>query len=242
MKKSKTIVDKIKEKNIKQKPKWHFTILNALNWTCYIVCILIGAASFSVILFSIHQTDFNLITHMSHSRLELFLGLLPFFWIITLLIFLFVATIIFRRSKSGYKLNWFRLLTFSTAASVLLGVLFFIGGGGLQLENIFSEKVSFYQSVHESKMKIWMNPEEGFLSGTIKNISGDMIRLIDFNNEKWDVDYSNALISGNVLLKEGEQVKLIGEITKPNHFYVTEMRSWNGRWQHRNRSQNNKER
>ena len=239
MKKSKTIVDKIKEKNIKQKPKWYFKTYNTLNWICYIVCILIGAASFSVILFSIHQTDFNLITHMSHSRLELFLGLLPFFWIVTLLIFLFVAIIVFRRSKSGYKLNWFRLLTFSTAASVLLGVLFFIGGGGLQLESIFSEKVSFYQSVHENKMKIWMNPEEGFLSGTIENISGERIHLIDFNNKKWDVDYSNASIAGNVLLKKGAQVKLIGEITQPKNFYVTEMRSWKGKGQHRNRGQNN---
>lgn len=78
MKKSKTIIDRIKEGKVKQKPKWHFTAINILNWLIYIICILIGAASFSVILFSIHQTDFNLISHMSHSRLELFLGLLPF--------------------------------------------------------------------------------------------------------------------------------------------------------------------
>ena len=122
MKKLKTIVDRIKEKNIKQRPKWYFTTLNTLIWICYIICILIGAASFSIILFSIHQTDFNLISHMSHSRLEMFLGILPFFWIIILLIFLFASIIIFRKSKSGYKFNWFRLLTFSAAVSVLLGV------------------------------------------------------------------------------------------------------------------------
>ena len=240
MKKLKTIVDRIKEKNIKQRPKWYFTTLNTLIWICYIICILIGAASFSVILFSIHQTDFNLISHMSHSRLEMFLGILPFFWIIILLIFLFASIIIFHKSKSGYKFNWFRLLTFSAAVSVLLGVLFFIGGGGLQLEYIFSEKVSFYQSIHENNKKIWMNPEEGYLSGTIEKISGDIIHLIDFNNKKWDVDYSNASISGSVILKRGERVKLIGKITQQNNFYVSEIRIWNGKRQYRFRNKNNK--
>lgn len=241
MKKSKTIIDKIKEENIKQKPKWHFTLLNILNWSFYIICILIGAASFSVILFSISQTDFNLISHISHSRVEMFLGLLPFFWIVTLLIFLFVAVIVFRRLKNGYKFNWLRLLTASTAASGILGTIFFIGGGSLHLENAFSEKVNVYKSVNQHKKEIWMNPEEGFLSGTIEEISKDKIRFIDFNNKIWDIDFSHASIAGRVQLREGEQVKLIGEITSPNNFHVKEVRPWNGKGKQRKRNKSNKE-
>ena len=241
MKKKKTIIDRIKEGNIKQKPKWRFTIQNILNWSFYIICILIGAASFSVILFSISQTDFNLISHMSHSRAEMFLGLLPFFWIVTLLIFLFIATIVLRRSKSGYKFNWPRLLITSTAASVLLGTIFFIGGGGLQLENTFSEKVPLYKSVHENKKELWMNPEEGLLSGTIEEINKDKIQFIDFNNKLWDLDYSHSSIAGSVQLRKGEQVKLIGEITSPNYFYVKEIRPWNGKGKQRKRNKSDKE-
>lgn len=241
MRKSKTIIDKIKEENIKQKPKWYFKTLNILNWTCYIICVLIGAASFSVILFSIHQTDFNLISHLSHSKLELFLGLLPFFWILTLLIFLFVGIIVLSRSKRGYKLHWARLLAISTTVSVLLGTMFFIGGGGDQLENAFSERVSFYQSVHENRKKIWMNPEVGLLSGTIEKISGHSIHLLDFNNQEWDIDYSNATIAGSVLLKEGEQLKLVGAITGSYSFYAVEIRTWNGRRHQRKGNKNNKE-
>ena len=235
MERPRTIVDKIKEKNIKQKPKWHFTIKNILNWIFYAICVLIGAASFSVILFTIQQTEFNLISHISHSRVELFLGLLPFFWIITLLIFLLGAIIFFKRSEKGYKYNWPRLIGYSTIASVLLGTIFFIGGGGLELEKIFSEGVSYYEGIHEKKKKIWMNPKEGFLSGTIENISGDRFRLIDFNNQEWNIDYSNSLISHNVILQKGEQIKLIGEITGSNNFYVREIRSWNGNRQHKKR-------
>lgn len=235
MERSKSIIDKIKEENIKQKPKWHFTMKNMMNWIFYSICILIGAASFSVILFSIQHTEFNLISHMSHSRIELFLGLLPFFWIITLFIFLLAAIFFLGNSKKGYKINLPRLIGYSAIASVLLGTLFFIGGGGLKLEEIFSENVSYYEGVHEKRKKIWMNPKEGFLSGTIHKVNEDLIQLVDFNNKEWILDYGDAFISHRALLQKGEQIKLIGEITQDNNFKVKEIRPWKGNGQHRKR-------
>jgi len=228
MEKTKSIIDKIKEKNIRQKPKWHFELRNIFIWGTFIVGVLIGAISFSIILFTIQQVDFSLVTHLSHSKLELFLGLLPFFWIIGLLIFLTVAIFAFQRSERGYKLTWFRLLGISMAFSILLGTLFFIAGGSQGLEMAFASKVSSYESIQQKKMKIWMKPEEGFLSGTIENVVGDTIYLIDFNNTKWNVDYGNAFIAPIVSLEKGEQVKLVGQMTQNNNFQAKDVRPWDG--------------
>lgn len=228
MEKPKTIIDRIKEGKITQKPKWHFTMVNALYWTFYLLCVLFGAASFSVILFSIQQTDFNLVSHISHSRLEFFLALLPFFWIIILFVFLVVAIVLFRKSNKGYKYNWPHLLLLSTACSVLLGTVFFIGGGGQKIEKAFAEKLTYYESVLEHKKNVWTKPEEGLLSGTIQEINKDGILLLDFNNQEWDLSYGNATISPRVSLITGEQIKLIGEITRSRHFEVKEIRPWDG--------------
>jgi tryptophan-rich sensory protein len=228
MEKPKTIIDRIKEGNIKQKPKWYFTSINILYWSFYLLCILFGAASFSVILFVIQQSDFNLISHMSHSRLEFFLALLPFFWIVILLVFLFSAMIVFRKSNRGYKYNWTYLFVLSTTASILLGTLFFIGGGGQKLEEAFAEKLSYYEGVMDNKMKVWTKPEEGFLAGTLLEINKNGILFLDFKNQEWDLEYDHAFISPFVSLEKGEQVKLIGEITRTKHFKVKEMRPWNG--------------
>ena len=228
MEKTKSIIDKIKEKHIKQKPKWHFTLRNILVWGIFIIGVLIGAISFSIILFTIQQVDFSLISHMSHSKLELFLGLLPFFWIIGLLIFLTVAIFAFQRSKRGYKFTWFRLLGISMAFSILLGTLCFIAGGSQRLETVFANKVNYYESVQQKKMKIWMKPEEGFLSGTIENVVGDTIQLKDFNDNQWKVNYSNAFIAPIVSLEQGEQVKLVGQMTQSNSFIAYEVRPWDG--------------
>lgn len=236
MEKSKSIIDKIKEKNIKQKPKWHFIIGNVLVWLLFITCVLIGAISFSIILFSVQQLDFDLISHMSHSRLELFLGLLPFFWIIGLIIFLIAAIFAFQKSERGYKFTWFRLLGFTTALSILTGTLFFISGGSQGLEKAFASKVNYYESIQQKKKKIWMKPEEGFLSGTIEKIVGDTIHLLDFNNNKWKVNYSNAFIAQRLTLEEGEQIKLVGNMIQENSFNANEVRPWGGMMGQRKRN------
>jgi len=228
MERSKKLIEKIRKENIRQIPKWYFVIPNILIWLVFIIFVFVGAAAFSVILLSIQQTHFDLVSHMSHSRVELFLGLLPFFWIFVLFIFLLAAIITFKKSKKGYKFGWTRLLGLSTAASIFLGTVFFIGGGSHWLESTFAERTSLYESIHEKKQKIWMRPEVGFLSGTIKKVDGDIFQLIDFNNKMWSIDYGDAFIPPRVLLEKGEQVKLVGEISQENNFYAKEVRPWDG--------------
>lgn len=228
MERSKKIIDKIKKESIKPLPKWFFIVPNILIWLVFIVLIFVGAAAFSVILLSIQQTHFDLVSHMSHSRMELLLGLLPFFWIAVLVIFLVAAIYTFKKSKKGYKFGWPLLLGISTATSIFLGIIFFIGGGSHWLENTFAERVGYYKSIHEKKQKVWMRPEVGFLSGTIQKVDGDIFQLIDFNDKKWDIEYGDTFIPPPVFLEKGERVKLIGEITKTNTFQAKEIRPWEG--------------
>lgn len=229
MESSKKIIDKIKKENIKPMPKWYFVVPNTVIWLVFIILVFIGAAAFSVIILSIQQTDFDLISHITHSRIELILGLLPFFWIVVLLIFLVAAIFTFRKSKKGYKFGWPLLLGYSTLASILLGTLFFLGDGSDWLENTFAEQVSYYESIHEKKQKIWMKPEDGFLSGTIEKVDTNILQLIDFNAKKWDIDYKDVRIPQRVFLEKGTQIKLIGKITSVNTFQAKELRPWNGK-------------
>lgn len=228
MEKSKKILQKIKDENIQPIPKWRFTAKNTLIWLAFVLAVLIGAMAFSVILFSIQQTDFQLVSHLSHSTRELLLGLLPFFWLIALLIFLILAIFSMKKSKMGYKYGLGRLMGYSTAISIVLGTLFFIGGGAQWLESSFAEQVPAYESLQEKKMKIWMQPQAGFLSGTIESVQGDSLKLTDFKGKKWDVFYDSAWVAPVVLLEEGEQVKLLGRKSSSNGFVAEEIRPWGG--------------
>ena len=148
MKNSDTLISKMKNQNLKPIPKWRFNLKGAVIWSSLLVSVILGGLAFSVVLFSIQQLGFDLISHMSHSKIEFLLGLLPFLWIILLIVFLIIGMISIKNSWKGYKFSPSKLLIINTAFSILLGTLFFIGGGAQLLENTFAVEIEFYESVN----------------------------------------------------------------------------------------------
>ncbi len=228
MKHSEKLIQRIREQEIKPVPRRYFIWRNTLLWAGFILAALLGAVAFSVVLFSIQQTDFNLIAHLSHSRLEFFLGVLPFFWIISLIVFLITAMTSFKHSPKGYKLTTGRLAAYCTALSILLGTLLFLAGGGQRLEHAFGTQLSLYESVQEKKAKLWSMPQEGYLSGTIQERGDTTFTLQDFNKKTWTIQYTGAFIPPVVLLEPGEKVKIIGKMNGKDRFSAAEIRPWGG--------------
>ena len=215
-------------------PRWRFTLKNSLTWFVFITSIILGALAFSVVLFSIQQVDFNLVSELPHSWLTWLLGLLPYFWIITLVVFLVAAILGIRSSKKGYKFNAMALAGFSTAFSILLGTLFFISGGGRWLEQTFASTVGIYESIQDRKVKLWVLPDEGYLAGTIKRIQGDEISILDFKGNAWTVAFTDADIPPVVALENGAEIKIVGERTGPGKFRADMIRPWGGEGRLRN--------
>lgn len=228
MERSEKLIAVIKEKNITPVPKWQFLLKNSLFFGGYVLAVLLGGLAFSVVLFAIQQTDFILISHLSHSRLEFFLSLLPIFWIVMLIVFLLIAMYGIRHSRKGYKFSLARQVGFSALLSILLGTLFFIAGGGHWLEHAFAVNVSLYESIQEKKIKLWMMPEEGQLAGMIDRVDEGSFQLTDFYGKSWTIDYDNAFISPMVLMEKGEEIKLVGTMPEKGHFRAEEIRPWQG--------------
>ena len=228
MKNSEKFIDRIKKENIKPIPKWRFTYKNAIMWIIILLSTIIGAIAFSIILFAVQQIDFDLISHMSHSGFEMWLALLPFLWIISLIVFMLVSIFGMKKTKKGYKFSASRLIAGNVIFSILLGTLLFIGGGATWLENAFAVNVGFYEGVNEKKIEMWSKPDEGYLSGIIKSVDDTSLQLIDFDKNIWEIDILDANIYKVVKLEEGETIKLIGVVTSKNHFRADDVRPWGG--------------
>jgi len=228
MENSNELLEKIKKRNIRPIPGWWFRLRERSIWGVFILSVVIGALAFSVILFAIQQLDFDLTAHMKHSWAEFLLGLIPFFWIISLTVFLVIAIISIKNSKKGYKFTSPALLGFSTALSILVGTLFFIGGGARWLENTFATNVNIYESIQEKKTKMWMRPEDGHLSGIVSRVEEQEFGLTDFDGKAWTVPYDQADISPMVNLSEGEKVRIIGTQVSETVFKAEKLRPWGG--------------
>lgn len=235
MENSENLIEKIKSENVKPIPKWRFTVKEKTISLIFLMALLLGGLSFSIILFAIQQLDFSLITHMSHSKLEFSLAILPFLWIILLIIFLVLAMLGVKKSKSGYKFSVGKLFLFNTSLSILIGTLFFISGGAGWLENKFAVNVASYESINDKKVKMWTIPEEGYLSGTVKQIKPTEFELKSFNGNIWVVNYENADIPAFLEIVEGQQIKITGQITSENHFRADRIRPWGGSGRYRDK-------
>lgn len=225
---SKKIIEMIKDQDITPTPKWIYSSKNIALWLGYIVAVILGGLAFSVILFVIQQTDFNVINHMSHSRMELFLGLLPMIWLIMVLVFLGMAILSIRNSWKGYKFSVLKLVSICVAMSVTLGTLFFIAGGGQKLEHAFDVNIFSYESIEDRKQKIWSNPQEGYLSGSIISVNENVIEIRDFQKVIWQVYIDNAFIAPPVMLENEEKIKIVGERKNASEFIAMEVRPWGG--------------
>ena len=112
-----------------------------------------------------------------------------------------------KNSKKGYKFSYSKMVTFSASFSILVGTLFFIGGGGEWLENAFSVRVGLYEGVEAKKIKMWMKPEDGYLSGSIIQVHEEYLEIKDFNDKMWTIDIHMPILQMLSFLKNMKRLK-----------------------------------
>jgi len=228
MKNSQKLLEKIQVRKITQKSRLKFVLKNSLFWTLFALSIIIGGLSFSVILFVLNETEFDLLSQITDSKVELFLGILPFFWVISCVIFLLISIFGIRHTKIGYRYSPFWVFGSSVILSIILGTSFFFTGGAGKIEQIFAENIPIYESVVEKKIALWSMPEQGFLSGEIIE-KKEILIIKDWSGKKWKINFENALMRGKMSLNKGEKIKIIGKMSEDIIFIAKEIRPWEGR-------------
>ncbi len=229
MKPSERLVQRLKDQQEKPIPRWVFKARNTALWAGFAMATLLGGLAFSVVLFAIQQSDFNMLSHMSHSRMERFLAMLPILWLGFLAVFLVLAMYSVQYAPKGYKLTWVRLGGYSAGLSFVVGTLFFIAGGAQQLEGAFAVRVTLYESIQQKKIDLWSMPDEGYLSGEIIETGLTSLRLRDFTGKVWTITHQGAVVPPVVLMERGEAIKLIGTRMTEDAFRAEEIRPWGGR-------------
>jgi hypothetical protein len=226
MKNADKMINKIKSDQIQPLPRSRFLLRKALVWFAYSAFLIVGAISFSIILYAIQQSSFDLLEHIDDSGLEFFLVLFPIVWLITLIFFLLASIWTVKNSKKGYKWSSGKWLGYTTTLSLVIGTLFFISGGAQWFEKSFANQVEVYQSIEERKIKVWSNPEKGNLSGEIKDLNKDTIYITDFSSHRWKILTGEAFVAPMVILEEGERIKINGEMIDDKTFRASDIRPW----------------
>lgn len=223
-------VEKIKERKIAPEPRWKYLARKYGAWVVFGGVVFLGAISFSTAFDLLRQLDWDLYRFTHQSALVYSLTLLPYFWLILIGMFLVLAFFDLRKTETGYKYGWLKISLSSIGGIIVMGFVFSLFGFGGKFNAILANDIPYYgQHMTMTKEKQWMQPDHGFLSGTIVVILGDGLEMIDLSGQKWKVFLDEkTLIKPAAKIVQGEMIKIIGSRIGEKNFQASEIRPWMG--------------
>ncbi len=207
------VLEKIKEKKLRPKPKWEFLLKNYIIWGFSFLSLIIGSLASSVIFYMLIKNDWDFYMDISSSMPRFIFATLPYFWILFLLIFVVVINYNLKHTKKGYRYKLHYIVVGSVVFSIILGGLFYNIGVGQAIDDKLSEKVPLYTKYLNRRVQMWTNPERGLLSGIIISINSDKNFIIkDFKERIWNITADGAYIAPMIKVEEGKKINMFGKM------------------------------
>lgn len=225
---TKKVIERIKHEDIEPEPGWKFAMGRSLLWIGVVLAGGLAALSLSMTLFSLLSIDRNPFTLPPERLFSFaFFRSLPFFWIGLLVAFSALVVFEFRNTRHGYRHR-------IAAVAVLSGIVVVIGasllsawGADERAERMMKSRFPHYAEMMEMRERFWSRPEEGFLSGTITEITTNSISLTDSDGTIWVVILKDdTRIRPLVRIEKESIVKILGEKRDEHVFEAEEIRPW----------------
>lgn len=224
---SSKILRQIKEEKVTPRPRWYFMLMHTLLGTAILTSIIIGSIAVAIVIRHFIVTDWELARQFAGGHVRSFFLIVPYIWIIFIGLTIFLADLLFRHTKKGYRIKAWKIVAASVVLSVIGGGLFYITNADKPIEEGLRMNLRHYEQWENKRNQIFAAPEKGVLAGEIIRInSEEEWMIVDFKDRKWFVDISDAMIKGELSFEVGMRVGMIGEITDKAHFKAGRIGPW----------------
>ena len=211
---SDNILNTIKGKNLRPKPRWHFIVRQVLIWLTALLSVVIGSFTFSVILFRMVNNDWEVLKLVNRSPVAHVFNTLPYIWIFLLVLFVGLAYYNARHTKGAYKYQGYWFVIGSVVLSLAIGGILYAAGIGPRV-HYAAEKLPIMKGLMYDRDKIWTNVDDGFIAGEVTGmLSGvGMFELEDLDNKSWVVRPGDEYYPPppHFVIEEGVMVRIYGE-------------------------------
>ena len=217
-------IEKIKEKNIRPEPRWKYLAKKYSVWPSFFAVALFGAAVFSVAYFLVSQLDWDLFAAAHRFSFFYYLALVPYLWIIPLIILVFFAFFALRKTENGYRYDFSKIAAAVLGTILIFGFLTALAGFGGKMNGAMMRGFPGYGKLVTTKESQWSQPEIGLLAGTINSVSGNSIDLRDLSGKEWQINIDEkTVVRPMANLESGAMIKTIGQqkeriLSKPMKF------------------------
>ncbi|MCK5286000.1 MAG: hypothetical protein KAJ58_02120 [Candidatus Pacebacteria bacterium] len=216
---SQKIIEKIKQEGVEPTPKWEFVLKNSFFWGAFVLAVIIGGLTFSIILHTLLNNDWDLYMQLSGGLTKFIIVTLPYFWLVFLGLFTIIAYINVKNTKKAYKYNLQMIIGGVILISFLLGITFYNLGVAASLDrNLIQKLPPRYHSMVDANINLWQRPEEGFLSGSVESLDEYVLKLKDQNGDIWEIILSEDILEivPDFILEDSSKIKIRGKIIDDN--------------------------
>ncbi len=209
---SEKIYKKIKEEQIKPRPRWEFLLKDYTVWSFFGVSLVVGSLAVAVLLYMLVNNDWDLYSYVSGSFLGFLFATLPYFWLAIFLLFIVLAYFNLKHTKKGYLYSLGKIIALSLLISFIFGGSLYAAGLGKTIDKVAGGQVPYYERMMAHRQAVWHQPQKGLLVGEVSEIVSPVrFNLVDPGGEQWCVECPR--VPRCPLVKENIQtpVKIVGE-------------------------------
>ncbi len=224
------IIERIEKDSLSPKPRWSFLLKNYIIWFFGILSVFFGAISFSLIMYLFKAGDSLVSGNFGGSFWEIFLAIIPIFWLIFLALFTFIAYLNIKNTKKAYKYPPLFIFISSVVVSIALGTTFFMFGASQKFDDLLGKNIHpfFYKNFMNPQIDFWSDSQNGRLAGIISEVNADKsFFIVDVESHKWLVYYSESSIKRSVDIKAGNPVRCFGRKITEDEFEAIDIMPMN---------------
>jgi hypothetical protein len=185
--KDSTLLKRVLDAGAKPIPKQYFSAKNIVLWILAVLSVLVGGLAVSSIIFRTVNIPGVFPGAGAPLPLPLFAHLLPFVWILLLILFSYLAIREIRATKRGYRYEYSVLLLSLLLTSCVLGIGFYATGVGARLDMLAVRHTPFMADIREAQAVRWLRPENGLLMGVVSRKTDNGFTVTDPKNVVWTV-------------------------------------------------------
>ncbi|MBU0597289.1 hypothetical protein KJ641_01675 [Patescibacteria group bacterium] len=226
---SKKIIEKIKDEQIKPNERWKLLMRDYSVWALGGFSILVGGFAVGVSIYLLTDHDWVIYKATERNFWTTALMLIPYFWLIILIIFGIISFYNVRHTKRGYKYQGYLIIMISIIFSLLLGGILFATGLGEKIDEALYTNVKPYRQLIKHRSDMWQTPTKGRIAGKIIEIREDKnIVIVAFGGNEWLIDITDAKRHPAVRIKIDQIIMILGEPIQNDYFIATEILPWMG--------------
>lgn len=221
---SQIALEKIKELNIQPIPKKFFYLKKFFFWFLVFLFILVGSIAFAIAISFLINNDWNLYRRFGFSFI---LQTLPYFWFICLGLFIFLGEFYYKKTYLGYRYRAIFIIGSYFLTTAILGSIIYHLRIENKIEQSIHQNIPVYRNFVFDQEAMWMQPEQGFLSGRIIWVGEEILKIKDKNNVVWEIKLEeDVFMSPRIILESNQQIKIFGVKGDGQVFIAEEIKPW----------------